>query len=62
MTDVIIELGERYRIIYDDKGFKAVVKEGIIVKKENNLIELDNEEILNMHQIIRAIKVKNYGQ
>jgi len=55
---MIIELNKKYLIIYDDKGREVVKKQGIIISKENNLIKLDNGEILNMNQIIRAREIE----
>ncbi len=53
MIDVL-ELNKRYKIIYDDKGFKPVSKFGTIVSKEGNLIRMDNGEVLNTLLIIRV--------
>jgi hypothetical protein len=49
-----MEIGKKYLIIYDDKNYKPTKKIGIITAKENNLITLDNREILNINNIIRA--------
>jgi hypothetical protein len=49
-----MECGKRYLIIYDDKGFKPVKKEGIIKRIDGNLIELEGGQILNQNYIIRA--------
>jgi len=53
----VIEIDKRYRIIYDDKGYKPKQKVGLVVSKEGNLIGLDTGsgvEILNTLNIIRA--------
>ncbi len=55
---MIFEEGKRYKIIYDDKGFKPVVKKGKIISKENTLIKLDSGEVLNTQYILRAEEIK----
>ena len=57
-VDYIFKIGIKYRIIYDDKGYKPVSKTGKIISKENTLIKLDNGEVLNTQYIIRATEVK----
>jgi len=51
---MIIEVNKRYKIIYDDKGFKPVVKRGKVISKENTLIKLESGEVLNTQYILRA--------
>ena len=53
-----MERGKEYLIIYDDKGFKPVRKQGIIKSFHNNLIEFESGEILNSNFIIRAEKIE----
>ncbi len=57
----VIELNQNYKIIYDDKGFKPVVKRGKIVSIEGNLIRLDSGEILNTVYILRMERVDPGG-
>jgi len=54
----IVEIGKLYLIIYDDKGFHPVKKIGIVKDIKQNLITLDNGEVLNSHNIIRAQIIK----
>lgn len=55
-----MEIGDKYIIIYDDKGFKPVRKIGTIVWKEGNLFKLDTDsELLNTNYIIRADPVES---
>lgn len=49
-----MEIGKKYLIIYDDKGFKPMKKTGKIVSIDGKLIELDSGEFLNKDYIIRA--------
>ena len=58
-----MEIGKEYLIIYDDKGFHPVKKQGIIKCFHSNLIEFENGEILNSNFVIRAEKVEGgkYG-
>jgi len=56
--DVILEIGKRYMIIYDDKGDHPKKKKGKVVSKENTLIKLDTGEVLNMQYILRAEELK----
>lgn len=49
-----MEIGKKYLIIYDDRGYHPVKKIGIVQSIDNNLITLDNGEILNCALIIRA--------
>lgn len=49
-----MEIGKKYLIIYDDRGYHPVKKIGIVQSIDNNLITLDNGEILNCSLIIRA--------
>ena len=53
-----MERGKEYLIIYDDKGYKPVRKQGIIKNFHNNLIEFESGEILNSNFIIRAEKIE----
>lgn len=57
MNELILIIGKNYKIVYDDKGFKPVIKKGIIVKKEDALIELESGEILNAQYIVRAEEI-----
>lgn len=56
----IVEVGKKYLIIYDDKGFKPVKKIGTIVWLESPLFRLDSKphETLNLNNIIRAEEVR----
>ena len=57
-----MEIGEEYLIIYDDKNYKPIKKQGRITEIEHNLFRLDgNTEWLNMNNIIRAKPVGNIG-
>jgi hypothetical protein len=58
----IFEIGKRYVIIYDDKGYKPVKKEVTVISKEGNLLQVDTRfgrEIINTHNIIRAGELEN---
>lgn len=52
-----MECGKEYLIIYDDKGYKPVKKQGIIKSFHGNLIEFESGEILNSNFVIRAKQV-----
>ncbi len=58
-----MEIGKEYLIIYDDKGFHPVKKQGIIKNFHNNLFEFEDGEILNSNFVIRAEKIEGgkYG-
>lgn len=56
---VLLQIGKRYRIIYDDKGNRAVEKTGILILLDGNLFKLDSkDEFLNTHYILRAVELK----
>ena len=60
MGDLFVE-GDRYLIIYDDKGIRLMKKEGIFLGKDGNLIKFKTdkgEEFLNSLNIIRGIKME----
>lgn len=53
-----MDIGKKYRIIYDDKGFKPVQKIGTIIEIKDNLFKLDSSpDWLNLNLIIRAIPI-----
>ena len=53
-----MEIGKRYKIIYNDHGFKPVQKIGTLVWEKFPLFRLDtSSEELNINNIIRAVPV-----
>lgn len=53
----IITAGKRYRIIYNDGGFKPMKKEGLIIKRDGILVLMETfygKEILNLNNLIRG--------
>ena len=57
----MLETGEEYLVIYDDKGYKPVKKQGIVIEKNDILFVMRTErgeETLNFSNVIRAIKVE----
>lgn len=57
----MLETGKEYLVIYDDKGYKPVKKQGIVIEKNDILFVMRTErgeETLNFSNVIRAIKVE----
>lgn len=51
-----VEIGKKYKIIYDDKGKHPVTKIGTLIEIKGNLFLLDTyNDWYNINLIIRAI-------
>jgi len=60
--ETMFEVGSEYSFIYDDKGYKVVKKQGILLAKEGNILKLmtdKGEELINTNNIVRGNKVES---
>lgn len=57
---MIIEVGKKYMIIYDDHGRMPVKKVGKVISKDDTIFSLDSKprEGLNTRDIIRIEEIK----
>lgn len=63
----IFEIGKSYRMIYDDKGYKPIKKEFVVLAIKNNLLKVKikdtgENEILNVFNLVRAGELENNGE